>query len=87
MESILITTVAGYIGLTMGVGIMEGVNYVLEQMFASGGGEGVFFRNPTVDFGTAISATLILVLSGAIAGYIPAKKAASVKPIEALRDE
>lgn len=87
MESILITTVAGYIGLTMGVGIMEGVNYVLEQMFASGGGDGIFFRNPTVDFGTAITATLILVLSGAIAGYIPAKKAASVKPIEALRDE
>ncbi|HAX96665.1 MAG TPA: multidrug ABC transporter substrate-binding protein, partial [Prolixibacteraceae bacterium] len=43
--------------------------------------------NPTVDFGTAVAATLILILSGALAGYIPARKAAKVKPIEALHDE
>ncbi len=87
LESILITTIAGYIGLVMGVGLMEGFNYALEQMISSGGGEQIFFRNPTVDFGTAVSATLILILSGALAGYIPARKAASVKPIEALHDE
>ncbi|GAP69645.1 ABC-type antimicrobial peptide transport system, permease component [Bacteroidales bacterium 6E] len=87
LESILITTIAGYIGLVMGVGLMEGFNYALEQMISSGGGDQIFFRNPTVDFGTAISATLILILSGALAGYIPARKAASVKPIEALHDE
>ncbi len=87
MESILITTIAGYLGLIMGVGLMEGINFGLEQMFASGGGDGVFFRNPTVDFTTAVSATAILVFSGALAGYIPAKRAANVKPIEALRDE
>lgn len=86
MESILITTVAGYLGLVLGVGLMEILNYGLEQMIASGA-ESIFFRNPTVDFGTAISATLILILSGAIAGYIPAQRAARVKPIEALRDE
>lgn len=87
LESILITTIAGYIGLVMGVGLMEGFNYALEQMISSYGGDQIFFRNPTVDFGTAISATLILILSGALAGYIPARKAASVKPIEALHDE
>jgi putative ABC transport system permease protein len=87
LESILITTVAGYIGLVMGVGIMEGINYALEQMLASGGGDGIFFRNPTVDFTTAVVSTLLLILSGAIAGYFPARKAAMVKPIEALRDE
>lgn len=87
LESILITTVAGYLGLVMGVGIMEGINYALEQMLASGGGEGVFFRNPTVDFTTAVVSTLLLIFSGAIAGYFPARKAAMVKPIEALRDE
>lgn len=87
MESVLITTIAGYLGLVLGVGLMELINFGLEQMVASGGGEGIFFRNPTVDFMTAVSATAILVLSGALAGYIPAKKAASVKPVEALRDE
>lgn len=87
LESILITSVAGYLGLIVGVGIMEGINYGLEQMFASGGGEGIFFRNPTVDFSTAVISTLILIVSGALAGYLPARKAANVKPIEALRDE
>jgi putative ABC transport system permease protein len=87
LESVLITTVAGYLGLVMGVGLMEGVNFILEQMLASGGGDQIFFRNPTVNFSTAISATAILIFSGALAGYIPARKAANVKPIEALRDE
>ena len=87
LESVLITTVAGYTGLVIGVGIMEGVNYILEQMLATGGADGMFFRNPTVDFTTAVASTLILVISGAIAGYLPARKAATVKPIEALRDE
>jgi putative ABC transport system permease protein len=87
LESILITTVAGYTGLLVGVGIMEGINYGLEQMLSTGGGEEIFFRNPTVDFTTAITSMLILVISGALAGYLPARKAANVKPIEALRDE
>ena len=87
LESILITTVAGYLGLVVGVGIMEGINYVLEQALASGAGDGIFFRNPTVDFTTAITSMVILVVSGALAGYLPARKAANVKPIEALRDE
>ena len=87
LESILITTVAGYLGLVVGVGIMEGINYALEQALASGAGDGVFFRNPTVDFTTAITSMVILVVSGALAGYLPARKAANVKPIEALRDE
>jgi putative ABC transport system permease protein len=86
LESVLITTVAGYIGLVMGVGLMELINFGLEQASA-GGADNVFFKNPTVDFNTAISATLILILSGALAGYFPAKRAASVTPIEALRDE
>jgi putative ABC transport system permease protein len=87
LESVLITTVAGYIGLVLGVGLMEGVHFGLEQMFAAGGGDQIFFRNPTVDFTTAVSATVILIFSGALAGYIPARRAANVKPIEALRDE
>ena len=87
LESILITTVAGYLGLLVGVSIMEGINLLIEKMLASGGGDGMFFRNPTVDFATAVTSTLILIISGALAGYLPARKAANVKPIEALRDE
>ena len=88
MESVLITTVAGYIGLVMGVGLMELINMGLESATAaSGPSNNSFFLNPTVDFKTAVSATLILILSGALAGYLPARKAANVTPIEALRDE
>jgi len=43
--------------------------------------------NPTVDLRIAISAMLLLVAAGALAGYIPAKRAASIRPIEALHDE
>jgi putative ABC transport system permease protein len=86
-ESILITTLAGYIGLVTGVGLMEGVNSILEAGQSAGGDGNVFFRNPTVDFSTAIGATIVLIVAGAIAGYVPARRAAAVKPIEALRDE
>ena len=88
LESVLITTVAGYIGLVMGVGLMDLINMGLERDAAAGGpSNNTFFLNPTVDFKTAVSATLILILSGALAGYLPARKAANVTPIEALRDE
>lgn len=92
LEAILITTVAGYIGLVLGTGLMEGINIIVEQQFASaaatnGGNGDVMFRNPTVDLNVAATATLLLIFAGAVAGYIPARRAAGIKPIEALRDE
>ena len=92
LESILITTAAGYIGLVLGTGLMELVNLFVEKQYeisaATNGGNGeTLFRNPTVDLGIALTATLVLIIAGAIAGYIPAKRAAKIKPIEALRDE
>ena len=92
LESILITTVAGYIGLILGSGLMEVINIFVEKsyeasMAANGGRGDSIFRNPTVDINIAISATLLLISAGALAGYIPAKRAARIKPIVALRDE
>jgi len=92
LESILITTIAGYIGLVLGTGLMELINMFVEQSYAAsaatnGGNGETIFRNPTVDLNVAATATLLLVIAGTIAGYIPAKRAARIKPIEALRDE
>jgi putative ABC transport system permease protein len=92
LESVMITTIAGYIGLVLGTGLMEGINLLVEQSYAASaatnGGQGdIIFRNPTVDINIAVASTLILVIAGTFAGYIPAKRAASIKPIEALRDE
>jgi len=78
-EAVLITTVAGYFGLTLGVVVLEIVGKYMP--------ESDFFKNPQVDFGTAISATALLIVSGAIAGFVPARRAAKIKPIVALREE
>ncbi|MBE0662363.1 MAG: ABC transporter permease [Bacteroidales bacterium] len=82
-ESVFLTTLAGYIGLVLGVALVELINFALSQ----GGGEGNMIHNPQVDFNVAINALIILVVSGAIAGFIPARKAISIKPIDALRYE
>ena len=90
MESIMITTLAGYIGLVLGTGLMELINYGMMMQSAgqvSDEQSGTMFLNPTVDINIAIYSTLLLIVAGAIAGYIPAKRAASIKPIVALRDE
>ncbi|MFC2106976.1 ABC transporter permease [Bacteroidota bacterium] len=83
IESVFLTALAGYIGLVLGVGLIELINYFLEQ---SGGGTGMF-TNPEIDFTVALRALLILVISGIFAGFIPARRAVSIKPIDALRDE
>lgn len=78
-ESVFITALSGYLGLVTGVGLLELVNNYLPET--------PMFSNPTVNIGTAINATIVLVVAGAIAGFFPARKAASIKPIEALRYE
>jgi len=80
MESVLITSAAGYIGLLLGVGLVELVSGFIPA-------DSEFFQNPEVNFQVAITAVIILIFAGAIAGFIPARKAASIKPIVALRDE
>jgi len=46
-----------------------------------------FFRQPEVNINVALGATLLLIVAGALAGFFPARKAAAIKPIVALRDE
>jgi len=86
MESLLITTLFGYVGLVAGVAVTETINFFMQQN-ATGGSEMAIFKNPTVDMGIAFSATLVLIIFGVLAGYFPARKAVKIKPIEALRYE
>ncbi|MGB0391913.1 MAG: ABC transporter permease [Salibacteraceae bacterium] len=79
LEAVVITTVAGYTGLVLGVFSLEYISDLASDPNT--------FLNPGVDFNVAMFSTLILVLAGSIAGLIPALQAAKVKPIVALRDE
>ena len=83
VESVFLTTMAGYIGLVAGVGLLELVNYLL----VASGTESEMFRNPEINFNMAMTALGVLVISGIFAGLIPARRAVSIKPIDALRDE
>lgn len=78
-ESIIITAIFGYIGMAVGIGATELINIIVEQTGTEA------FSDPTVDLDIAIEATLTLVIAGTLAGFFPAKKAVSIKPIEALR--
>lgn len=83
VESVFLTTMAGYVGLVFGVGLIELVDYLI----TSSGVESDMFRNPEINFNMAILSLGILVISGIFAGLIPARRAVSIKPIDALRDE
>jgi putative ABC transport system permease protein len=79
-ESIVITTLAGYLGLLIGSAIlnMSSVNKVLKKYFIT---------DPNVSTTLLIGATIILIISGSLAGYLPARRAAKIKPIVALRQD
>jgi putative ABC transport system permease protein len=83
MESVVLTSASGMLGLVLGVGILEFINY---QMVSSGT-ESEMFKNPGVDFNIALTALVILIFAGVFAGFIPARKAVSIKPVEALHAE
>ena len=86
MESVVLTTVAGYLGLSLGVGLLELVNKVMESA-GTKPGEEVFFSNPTVSLTVAMAALVVLIVAGLFAGMIPATRAIKIKPIDALREE
>ena len=78
MESIFVTALAGYSGLMIGIFSLKALGKTLEKYF---------ILNPSVETYVVVGATIVLIIAGTIAGYIPAKRAASIKPIVALNDE
>ncbi|MWW26184.1 putative ABC transport system permease protein [Algibacter lectus] len=78
LESIIITAIAGYVGLLVGVGVLELATPVLKDYF---------IKDPGVSNSLVAGATITLIVAGAIAGYLPAKKASQIKPIVALRND
>ena len=92
-ESILVTAVFGYVGMVAGIGLTEVINSAMETaQAAQQAGENIgedlsIFRNPTVDLGIALSANLLIIVAGVLAGYFPARKATHVTAIEAMRAE
>jgi len=88
IESIAITIVFGYVGMFIGMGLTQIASFILNQSASSGNSEmSMAFSNPTVDLPVILMATAVMVLGGVIAGYVPAKRAVSIKPVEALAEQ
>lgn len=83
IESVVLTSLAGFLGIIAGVWSLEGIDNLLSAQPDGGGA----MRNPGVEFGIVIIALTVLIISGALAGLLPANRALNVKPIEALRAE
>ena len=81
-EAVVLTVLAGYFGLVAGVGILELINYILIHS----GSEPEMFQNPEINFSIAMASLGILAFFGVVAGLLPAKRAVSIKPIEAIRN-
>ncbi len=84
-ESVAITTLFGYIGMLAGIGLTELVSSIIDTAQSGGEMSSSVFTDPTVDMSIAISATVTLIVAGALAGFVPAKRAVSIRPIDALR--
>ncbi len=93
LESIIITAIFGYIGMLFGIGLTELVNFIMEQGAAQSADSSSpmddmsVFKNPTVQLSYVVFSTVVLIISGVIAGYVPARRATRIKPIEAMREE
>ncbi|MEZ4827707.1 MAG: ABC transporter permease [Bacteroidia bacterium] len=83
MESVFLTTLAGYTGLMCGLGLLELYNWAAGKFQL----ESAFFQDPNVDFSLMVRALIILIVGGALAGLIPARRALAISPVDALRAE
>ena len=85
-ESIIITTIFGYIGMLLGIAANEYMDATLGHTKVDAGlFKATMFVDPTVGLDVCIEATLVMVIAGTVAGLIPALKASRIRPIEALR--
>ena len=82
-ESLLLTTLAGLVGLCIGVGIMAIVGSITANMPS----DNMMFQDPNMGFKAAVAATVIVILSGLLAGVLPALRAIQIKAIDAIREE
>ena len=82
-ESLLLTNLAGLMGLCIGVGIMAIVGSITANMPS----DNMMFQDPSLDFGAAVTATIIVIISGLLAGVWPAWRAIQIKAIDAIREE
>jgi putative ABC transport system permease protein len=83
LESVFLTTLAGYFGMVLGVGVLA----LLDKTLQNSGADSQFFLHPEINFSIGITALIILIFAGIFAGLIPARRAVSIKPVDALRDE
>jgi putative ABC transport system permease protein len=81
LEALVLTSVSGYLGLAAATFALEGINSWVGE-----GSKGSMFAHPEINFMVAVWALVILVLSGLFAGWIPARRAASIQPVEAFRE-
>ncbi|MDR0413787.1 MAG: ABC transporter permease [Prevotellaceae bacterium] len=82
-ESLLLTSIAGMLGMCVGVGLLGAVNTVL----AANPNPDMFFVSLHIKFGSAVAAAVVLLLSGMAAGIIPTWRALKIKAIDAIREE
>ncbi|WP_068474075.1 ABC transporter permease [Saccharicrinis aurantiacus] len=88
MESVFLTTIAGFLGLAFGTIVLYLVDMAVDTSIANAGPDDqTFFMNPEIGLPIAISALLMLITVGFIAGLVPALNAVKIKPIDALRHE
>ena len=86
VESVIITTFFGYIGMVLGVAANEYMDATIgHETIDTGLFKATMFLDPTVGIDVCIEATMVMIIAGTIAGLIPAYKASRIRPIEALR--